>query len=110
MAKTASKSATKEPKKTSGRTTRTKTAPAIQIEKASEDVLAKLKALGIEQELQHDIEWCLGSYRSDQNPVGLYTMMERSLEVFRQQKTKKTKGVTAKLVTDLEKVLQTREV
>jgi hypothetical protein len=105
MSKTASKSTAKAPKKTS---TRPKTSSEDQIEKASVEALQKLQALGIEQELQHDIEWCLGSYRADHNPVGLYAMTERAVGVLRTEQTKKTKGVTAKLITDLEKALQNR--
>jgi len=68
--------------------------------------MAKLKALDIEPQLQADIEWCLGSYNHDNNPVGLYEMGERALDVFKQQLEKKTKGVTAKMVADLEKAVK----
>lgn len=107
MAKTASKSAASAPRKTSARP---KTAPSSedQIEKVSVEALKKLQALGIEQELQNDIEWCLGSYRADRNPVGLYTMAERALNVLKAEQAKKTKGITAKLVSDLEKAVQSR--
>src|SRR5262245_31295670 len=97
MAKTAAKPAAKTPRKASARTKVT-TSPGDQIEKVSVDVLKKLQALSIEQDLQSDIEWCLGSYRADHNPVGLYTMAERALDIFKAEQAKKTKGVTAKLV------------
>jgi hypothetical protein len=103
MAKTASKSAASAPKKTSAKPKTTD-----PIEKISTEALKKLQALNIEHELQNDIEWCLGSYRADHNPVGLYTMAERALGVLRAEQAKKTKGVTAKLVSDLEKVVQSR--
>ena len=106
MAKTASKSAAKEPRKAATKASRTTTAPSI--EKVSEEALKKLQTLGIEQNLQNDIEWCLGSYRADGNPVGLYTMLERAVHVFKAEQEKKTKGVTAKLVGDLQKALQNR--
>ena len=76
------------------------------IEKVCMDALAKLKALNIEPQLQSDIEWCLGSYSHDKNPVGLYEMGERAIEVFKAEMSKKTKGVTAKFVIDLEKVVK----
>lgn len=106
MAKTASKTADKAPKKTAT----TKSAPSAgeKIEKVCVDALEKLRSLGIQQQLQNDIEWCLGSYRSDGNPVGLYDMAERALTVFQEEKTKKTKGVTAKNITDIEKILADR--
>lgn len=105
MAKTASKSATREPRKT----TRTSRSHVPSIEEASEEALKKLQTLGIEAGLQNDLEWCLGSYRADGNPVGLYTMVERAIQVFRNEQGKKTKGITAKLVKDLEKSLKGRQ-
>jgi hypothetical protein len=84
-------------------------APAINpIEKASEDALQKLKALNIEPGLQGDIQWCLGSYRHDKNPVGLYVMVERAIAVFKTALVKNPKAVPAKLIADLEKALKTR--
>lgn len=107
MAKSAPKSAAKTPKKTPAKTTKAKTS-AVTIEKVSEDTLEKLRALNIESELQNDLEWCLGSYRADGNPVGLYAMAERALNVLKAEKEKKTKGVTAKMITDLENSLASR--
>lgn len=78
------------------------------IEKASEDALDKLKSLGIEPQLQADIEWCLGSYKADSNPSGLYEMTAKAISVLEAEKEKKTKGVTAKLIADLQKALNTR--
>ena len=102
-AKTAAKAAPKKeaaPKKTKS--------TGNNIEQACEDALAKLKSLGIQEQLQNDLEWCLGSYRSDGNPVGLYAMAERALVVFQEEKARKTKGVTTKNITDLEKILESR--
>ncbi len=107
MAKAASKSAAREPKKAAAKTSKPKTT-VDTIEKASVEALKKLQALGIDQELQNDLEWCLGSYRADGNPVGLYSMVERAVAALRSEQAKKTKGVTAKLITDLEKSLQSR--
>jgi hypothetical protein len=68
--------------------------------------LAKLSQLGIEPDLQSDINWCLGSFQNDGNPIGLFQMAERSLTVFKTEQAKKTKGVTATLIADLEKALK----
>jgi hypothetical protein len=106
MAKTASKTTAKAPKKTTA--AKPTTSSRASIEKACVDALEKLKGLDIQQQLQNDIEWCLGSYRSDGNPVGLYDMAERALIVFQEERAKKTKGITAKNITDLEKVLSER--
>ncbi len=83
-------------------------APAQVIEAACEDTLKKLRALNLDEQLQGEIDWCLASFRNDGNPVGLYIMVERAVPTFKDQLAKKTKGVTAKFVSDLEKALATR--
>lgn len=104
MAKAAAKSSTnKEPKKT--RAPREK-ASTNNIEKVNTDALEKLQALGIEEQLQRDLQWCLGSYRADHNPIGLYGTAKKALLVFQIEKEKKTKGVTAGLLNDLEKIVK----
>jgi hypothetical protein len=108
MAKVAAKTPVKAPKKSTAKANSTASG-SNQIEKVCQDALDKLKGLGIDQQLQHDIEWCLGSFRADNNPVGLYAMAERALTIFREEKAKKTKGVTAKMISDLEKVIQNRQ-
>ena len=111
MAKAAAKSGT--PTKSSTPKTETKKPRASSakvsgngIESVSEEALAKLQELGIEEQLQRDLQWCLGSYRADSNPSGLYNNAKKALAVFKEEKEKKTKGVTAKLISDLEKVVK----
>jgi hypothetical protein len=102
MAKSAVKTSAKSPvKKASSKITTV--AESNPIVKASETALKKLKDLGIDNQLQADLEWCIGSYKSDKNPVGLYEMVRRSVAVLKDNKA--AKGVTAKLITDLEKVI-----
>jgi hypothetical protein len=86
--------------------TKSKASPAELIEKASLQALKTLQSLGIEPQLQQEIEWCLGSYQHDKNPSGLYEMTKRSISVLQEAKERKAKGVTAKLITDLEKAVQ----
>lgn len=110
MAKVAAKTSSKDSKSSASTakrasSSRPKAQSEVNIEKVCEETLDKLKSLGIDEQLQRDIEWCLGSYRADQNPVGLYDMAQRALVVLKAEKEKKTKGVTAKMVTDLEKAL-----
>jgi hypothetical protein len=76
------------------------------LEQASDEALKKLQSLGIESQLQSELEWCLGSYRHDKNPTGLLEVAGRALVVLNTEKEKKTKGVTVKLIGDLEKVLK----
>ena len=78
---------------------------AASIEKACELALTKLKELNIDGGLQSEIQWCLGSYRHDGNPAGLYIMAKRALAAFTVEKANKTKGVTAKLISDIEKAI-----
>ncbi|MFZ6010954.1 MAG: hypothetical protein ACOYXT_11475 [Bacteroidota bacterium] len=112
MAKTTGKNSTKTEKVARKASTSVRkpkpSGAAANIETASEEALAKLRALHIEEQLQNDIEWCLGSYRADRNPAGLYDMLGRAVKVFQGEKEKKTKGVTAKLISDLEKTLKSR--
>lgn len=78
---------------------------SASIEKVSEEVLEKLKSLDLEQQLQADIEWCLGSYRYDQNATGLIEVIGKAHDVLKEAHAKKTKGITATLLSNIEKVL-----
>ncbi|MEX2235370.1 MAG: hypothetical protein WD824_24615 [Cyclobacteriaceae bacterium] len=81
------------------------TASNNNIEKVCEEALGKLQELGIEDQLQRDLQWCLGSYKADRNPVGLYGTVKQALMVLKNEKEKKTKGVTSKLINDIEKIV-----
>ena len=108
MAKTPSKTST--PKVAAKAAPKAKAKPQVSatdlLEQASDEALTKLKSLGLEEGLQSELEWCLGSYRFDRNPSGLRAVAGRVLSVLAAEKEKKTKGVTAKLVGDLEKALK----
>ena len=104
MAKSTAKTTAKTPVKKTAKKTTTTVAESSSIVTTSETILKKLKDLGIDNQLQADLEWCLGSYKADNNPVGLYEMAKRALVVFKDNKS--TKGVTAKLISDLEKAVQ----
>lgn len=80
----------------------------VDIEQLSEQVLVKLQALNIEHGLQADIQWCIGSYRYDKNPIGLYQMLERALVVLKNQREKNSRSVAAKLISEMEKALKER--
>jgi len=81
---------------------------SLSIEKVSEQVLRQFQTLKTEGDLRNDIEWCLGSFRHDQNPEGLFDTAVRSLVALKEAKAKNTKAVAAKLITDLEKILKNR--
>jgi hypothetical protein len=110
MAKTPTKSTTKTvakaPTKTPAKVAKTKSSTTDLLEQASDEALKKLQSLGIDPQLQSDLEWCLGSYRFDRNPTGLLEVAGRALVILNAEKEKKTKGVTVKLIGDLEKALK----
>lgn len=80
-------------------------ASAFTIDKACALALEKLKELNIDAGLQSEIEWCLGSFNHDGNPAGLYIMAKRAVAAFTVEKANKTKGITAKLISDIEKAI-----
>jgi len=77
------------------------------IAKVAQTILEKLESLNIESQLQSDINWCLGSYSHDNNPIGLYQVAAKAFAVLKTEHSKKTKGITAKLISDIEKALAT---
>jgi hypothetical protein len=95
-----------EKKKTVRSTSAASTPALTSIDSACETILQKLQALGIEEKLQADIQWCLGSYRNDLNPTGLYDMGKKAISVLQDYRTQHPKAVTAKFITDLEKALK----
>ncbi len=108
MAKAASKAPAKAPKKAEAPKKKTTGKPYQLIEDVCVASLAKLQELELDYQLQSEINWCLGSFRNDGNPVGLYLMAERALAIFKAELAAKRKGITAQLVKDIEKALKDR--
>jgi hypothetical protein len=79
---------------------------SVAIDTVSQAALIVLKKLNIEEKLQQDIEWCLGSYGHDNNPVGLIETAKRAITVLKAVKAKNAKAVPVKVISDLEKVLK----
>ncbi len=102
MAKATTKMVTAPEKKS---TVKPKAKSTVSIEKVTEEVLAKLKSLDLDQQLQADIEWCLGSYRYDQNATGLIEVIFKAHNVLKVAHANKTKGITSTLLSNIEKVL-----
>ena len=107
MAKKAVKTATKSVKQAVART-KAKPNASDLIEKACEAALTKLKSLKLSPDLQADIEWCLGSYRHDKNPAGLFEMGAKALLILSKAAEKNSKSVSKKLISDLDKALASR--
>ena len=106
MAKVSAKTAAAPKERKAAPAKTKKTSASSDIEKTGEEVLKKLQSLNRNEQLQADIEWCLGSYRHDKNPVGLLEAIKNAHTVLKEELSKKTKGVTAKFVSDVEKVLK----
>lgn len=106
MAKISRKATSKEPKPAVKK--KVSAHPNLLIEKACVTGLAKLQELELDYQLQSEINWCLGSFRNDGNPIGLYMMAQRALAIFRAEQVKKTKGVTLALIKQVEKAIQSR--
>jgi hypothetical protein len=67
-----------------------------------------LKKIGDEKyaDLQSGLEFVVGSFDYDQNPVGLYEFGKKALPVLKKIKEKSPRAVTKKLLEDLEKALK----
>lgn len=77
-----------------------------KIEKACVEVREKLAQLGIEEKIQAELDWVLGSFRNDHNPAGLYEIGEKALAALNKFKKEKPKAITKKMVDELEKALK----
>lgn len=75
-----------------------------KVEKVCTEAKEKMIALGIEEQLVSEIEWCLGSYAADGNPSGLFEKAGDALMALKKFKKANPKKVTKKLIDDLEKV------
>ena len=56
-------------------------------------------------EIQSTLEFCIGSYDFDQNPVGLNEFGKKAVKILTKIKEKSPKKVTKKVIEDLEKAL-----
>lgn len=82
---------------------------SVNIANVCTSALRTLQTLNLDQQLQGELEWCLGSYATDGNPVGLYQMAERALNEFKALTASQPKAVPAKLMSDLEKALKSKK-
>ncbi len=75
-----------------------------KIEKSCQAALEKFQKIGIEKydDIQSKLEFVLGSYHYDHNPVGLYEYGEKALKLLKAYKKEKPKAVSDKLINDLE--------
>jgi len=58
--------------------------------------------------IQSKLEFVIGSYDYDKNPIGLYEIGKLALPILKKIKIKSPRKVTKQLITDLEKSLATK--
>lgn len=63
----------------------------------------------LDQELIAKLQWCIGSYESDLNPVGVYEFSKETFDKLTKYKSKNPKKVTKKVLDSLEKSLKAVE-
>lgn len=80
----------------------------LKIEKACEAAFEKFQKIGLDKysDIQSKLEYVLGSYRYDGNPVGLYEIGDLALKALKKYKKEKPRQVSKKLIEDLEKALK----
>lgn len=80
--------------------------PEQKIEKACINAKEKLESLGIEDQIQAELEYVIGSYGFDKNPVGLYEIGGKAYKALESFKTENPRKVSKKLLTDIEGALK----
>ncbi|WP_089239489.1 hypothetical protein [Belliella buryatensis] len=73
--------------------------------KTVQSTLEKLGKLKLDQQLQEELTWCLGSYEYDQNPVGVIEKSSKALELLKSKREEHARAVSKKLIEDLEKLV-----
>ena len=78
-----------------------------KIEKACKDALAHFEKLGDEKfyDIRSKLEFVLGSYGFDRNPIGLYEYALKSVEILENYKAQNTKKVPKKLIDAIHKAI-----
>ncbi len=81
-------------------------APEQKIEKACLDAKEKLSSLGIEEKIQAELDFVIGSYNFDKNPIGLYEIGGKAFKVLEDFKKEHPRKVSKKLLNDIEIALK----
>ncbi|MBN2214600.1 MAG: hypothetical protein JW723_10170 [Bacteroidales bacterium] len=79
-----------------------------KLKNACKAALLALQKLGNSEhdELRSKLEFVIGSYEFDKNPVGLYEFGEKALKALNNIKKKNPKKISKKIITDLETSLK----
>lgn len=80
------------------------------MEKACISAKEKFEKIGLEKysDIQSKLEYVIGSYQYDGNPVGLYEVGEQALAALKEYKEEKPRQVSKKLIDDMTKALATK--
>lgn len=75
-----------------------------KLEKACKDALAQFEKLGDEQfyDIRSKLEFVLGSYGFDGNPVGLHEYAKKSSNILKKYKQKHPRKVSQKLLDSID--------
>lgn len=79
-----------------------------KLRKSCEDAIVVFQKLNKNEtnELQAKLEWCIGSYSYDNNPVGLHEYGIQTLGVLKKIKSKEPRKVNKKVIDGLEKAIK----
>lgn len=78
---------------------------AEKVEKTITETIQKLEKLKLNDTLVSELSYCWGSFKSDNNPVGVIEKGRKAVEVLKEAREKNSKAVSKKLIEDLEKAL-----
>jgi len=81
-----------------------------KIEKACMAALDKFQKIGLDKyaDIQSKLEYVLGSFSYDSNPVGLYEIGTKALKDLKKYKKENPRLVSKKLIDDLEKAIKSK--
>jgi hypothetical protein len=79
-----------------------------KLEKACKDALAQFEKIGEEQfyDIRSKLEFVLGSYGYDGNPVGLHEYAKKSSEMLKKFKKKFPRKVSKKLLDSIDSAVE----
>ena len=60
-------------------------------------------------EIESKLEWVIGSYENDHNPVGLHEYAVKSLDIMKEAKKEKPRAFAKKLIEQSEKAIKNYE-
>ncbi len=82
-----------------------------KLEKACKDALAQFEKIGDEKfyDIRSKLEFVLGSYGFDGNPVGLYEFTKRSSEMLKKYKKNNPRKVPKTVIESMDKAVDAYE-